>query len=220
MRRNVRRHADGDAACPVDQKVRKFCRHNDGLGERAVVVVAEVDRFLVEVIEQRMRRLLQTAFRVTLGRRGVAVDGTEVALAVDQRQAERPVLRHASQRIVDRHVAMRMVFTHHVTGDAGTFDVFLVPVDAQLRHAIEDAPVHGLQAVTDVRKRAADDDAHRVIEIRPLHFLHDGDGLDAWRELPAAWGCLFSQNRSRSLCRITERCIAERLVQRQFEREF
>ena len=89
-----------------------------------------------------------------------------------------------------------MVFTHHVTGDAGAFDVFLVPVDAELGHAVEDAPVHGLEAVAHVRKRAADDDAHRVIEIRPLHFLHNGDGLDAWRELPAAGGCLLSQNGS------------------------
>ena len=30
--------------------------------------------------------------------------------------------------------SMRMVFTHHVTGDAGAFDVFLVPVDAEFGH--------------------------------------------------------------------------------------
>jgi MarC family membrane protein len=86
-----------------------------------------------------------------------------------------------------------MEFTHHVTGDAGALDVFLVPVDAELVHPVEDAPMHGLEAVAHIGKRAADDNAHRVIEIGPLHFLHDGDGLDAWRELPAAGGCLLSQ---------------------------
>jgi len=35
-----------------------------------------------------------------------------------------------------------------------------------------------LQTVTDVGERAADDDRHRVIEIRPTHLLFDVDGLN------------------------------------------
>jgi hypothetical protein len=53
---------------------------------RAVVVVAEVDRFLVEVVEQRMGGLFQAAFGVALGGRRVAVDRAEIALTVDQRR--------------------------------------------------------------------------------------------------------------------------------------
>ncbi len=113
---------------------------------------------------------------------------------------------------------MRMVFTHHVTGDAGAFDVFLVPVEPKLVHPVKDAPVHGLQAITDIGKRAADDHAHRVIEIGPLHFLHDGNRLDAWWVLAAAGCALFSQLRSRSLLRIRQIFIAECTGQRQFRR--
>ncbi len=72
-----------------------------------------------------MRRLLQPALGIAFGRRRIAVDRAEIALPVDQRQAQRPGLGHAGQRIVDRQVAVRMVLTHHVTGDAGAFDVFL-----------------------------------------------------------------------------------------------
>ncbi|MNV93449.1 hypothetical protein D3C71_1881450 [compost metagenome] len=88
---------------------------------------------------------------------------------------------------------MRVILTHHVPGDAGAFDVFLVPVDAELAHPVEDAAMNGFQTVTHVWKRAADDDAHGVIEIGPLHFLDDGNRLDAWRSLSAAGSALLSQ---------------------------
>ncbi|MNL82503.1 hypothetical protein D3C87_2099000 [compost metagenome] len=53
--------------------------------------------------------------------------------------------------------------------------------------------MNGFQTVTHVWKRAADDDAHGVIEIGPLHFLDDGNRLDAWRSLSAAGSALLSQ---------------------------
>ena len=34
----------------------------------------------------------------------------------------------------------------------------------------------GLEAVADVGQRAADDDRHRVVEIRPAHLVFDIDG--------------------------------------------
>ena len=160
--------------------------------------------------------LLQAAFRVTLGGRRIAVDRTEIALTVDQGQAQRPVLRHARQRIVDRGIAVRMVFTHHVTGDAGRLHIFLVPVDPHLAHREQDAPVDRLQTVADIGKRTAHDNAHRVVEIRPLHFLHDGNRLDALRVLAAAGSVLLSQIRSRSLFGITAEFIADRPGKRQF----
>ena len=45
-----------------------------------------------------------------------------------------------------------------------------------LVHAVEDAAVHGLEAVADVGQRAPDDDAHRVVEIRLAHLVFDVDG--------------------------------------------
>ena len=88
------------------------------------------------------------------------------------------VLRHAHQRVVDRLVAMRVIFADDVADDARRFAVGLVPVVAALVHRVEDAPMHRLQAVAHVGKRAADDHAHRVIDVGPAHLVGDGDRLD------------------------------------------
>ncbi len=114
--------------------------------------------------------LLQPALGVAHGRRVVAVDGTEVALPVDQRVAQREVLRHPDERVVDRHVAVRMVFPHHVADDARALHVRAVEDDVRLVHRVQDAAMDRLQPVADVRKRPADDHAHRVIEVGMPHF--------------------------------------------------
>jgi hypothetical protein len=174
-------HADGDAAGAVDQQVGKARRQDDGLVLGIVVVGLEVDGVLVDVVEQRMRGAGEAHFRVSHGRRGVAVDGAEVALAVDQRQAQRIGLRHAHQRVVDRLVAVRVILTDDVADDAGRLAVGLVPVVAVLVHGEQDAPVHGLQAVAHVGQGARHDHAHGVVEVGALHLLLDGDRADVFR---------------------------------------
>ncbi len=104
---------------PLTSRFRNFAGTTTGSLSVPSIVLSEVDGILIEVVEQRMRHLLQAAFGVTFGRRRVAVDGTEITLTVDQRQAKRPGLRHAGERVINRRVAVRVVFTHHVTGDAG-----------------------------------------------------------------------------------------------------
>ena len=178
VRRDVRRHADRDAAGAVDQQVRELGRQDRGFPQRTVVVFAEFDRVFVEVVEQRVGDLRQPALGVTIGGRRVTVDRAEVALAVDQRHAHREVLRQAHERVVDREVAVRVIFAHRLADDAGALHVFLVPVEPQLLHREQDAAVDRLQAVADVGQRAADDDAHRVLEIRALHLVRDRHGPD------------------------------------------
>ena len=119
MRRNIGRHADGDAARAIDQKIGKARRQDDGLALLAVVIRLEIDRVGIDVLEQRQRRPREARFGVAHRRRRIAVDRTEIALPVDQRQAHREGLRHAHQRVIDRGVAMRVIFTHHVADDAG-----------------------------------------------------------------------------------------------------
>ena len=165
VRRDVGRHADGDAAGAVDQQIGKARRQHRRLALVAVIVGLEIDGVLVDVVEQRHRRLRQPAFGVAHGRRRIAVDRAEIALPVDQRQAHGEILRHAHQRVVDRLVAVRVIFAHHVADHARRFDVFLVGRVALLVHRIEDAPVHRLQAVAHVGQRARHDHAHGVIEI-------------------------------------------------------
>src|SRR3546814_2390430 len=51
----------------------------------------------------------------------------------------------------------------------------LVEIVAELLHREQHAAVHRLEAVTCIRQRAADDDAHRVVEIRALHLVFEID---------------------------------------------
>ena len=101
VRRDVGRHADGDAAAAIDQQVGKLGRQHARFAERAVVVVLVVDRVLVEIVEQRLRDLGQARFRVSHRGGGIAVDRTEIALPVDQRHPHREGLRHADHRVID-----------------------------------------------------------------------------------------------------------------------
>ena len=55
---------------------------------------------------------------VAHGGRRVAVDGAEVALAVDERVAHGEGLREAHHRLVDGGVAVRVVLTEDLTDDA------------------------------------------------------------------------------------------------------
>ena len=182
MGRDVGRHADGDAAGAIDQQVGEAGRQNVRLDRQFVVVGMEIDGVLVDIVEQAFRRLGQTRLGVAHRRRRVAVHRSEIALPVDQRQAHGEVLRHADHGVVDRAVAVRMVFTHHVTDDTRRFLVGLVAVVAAFLHRIKDAAMYRFQAVTNVGERAADDHAHRVIEIAAPHLLFDGDRRNVgWR---------------------------------------
>ena len=69
-----------------------------------------------------------------------------------------------------------MVVAHHVADDFRRFRILFVELEAHLLHAVEDAAVDGLEAIPGVGQGAADDDGHRVVEIRPAHLLVDVDG--------------------------------------------
>jgi hypothetical protein len=181
VRRDVCRHADRDAACAVDQEVGEARRQNERLLFGAVVIRLEVDGVLVDVFEQRLGRLGHAAFGVAHRRRRIVVDRAEVALTIDQRHAHREVLRHAHQRVVNRLIAVRVIFTDHVADDTRRFHMLLVGRVSLLVHRVKDASVHGLEAVARVRERTRHDHAHRVIEIRTLHFVGEGHRTDVRR---------------------------------------
>ena len=168
MRRDVGGHADGDAHRAVDQQRRDARRQHDGLGARAVVVRAERHRVLIEFREQFVADARQPAFGVAHGRGAVAVERAEVARAVDQRIAQRERLRHAHQRLVQRAVAVRVVVAHHVADDLGALAVLGVGGEVLLPHRVEDAALHGLQAVAHVGQGARRDDREGVVEVARL----------------------------------------------------
>ena len=181
VRRDVGRHADGDAAGAIDEQIGEARRQDDRLELLFVVVRLEVDRVLVEILEQRERDRVESCLGVTRGGRRVAVDRAEIALPVDERRAHREVLRHAHERVVDREIAVRMKFAHRVADGARRFVVGSVRREIEFLHRVEDAAVNRLQAVANIGQGAAHDHAHRVIEIAAFHFVEDRDGLDVGR---------------------------------------
>ena len=68
-----------------------------------------------------------------------------------------------------------MILTHHIADGARRFSIRLAGRISCFVHAVQNTPMDGLEAVADVRQCTADNDGHRVIEIRPPHFVFDID---------------------------------------------
>ena len=179
VRRNIGRHADRDAAGAIDEKIGKLRRQDDRLELLLVVIGAEIDGVLVEILEQSPSRPFRAALRCSAAAAGGS-PSTEPKLPCpsSKRQPHREILRHAHQRVVDREIAVRMVFAHRLADDARRFVVGPVGREIVLAHREQNAPMHRLQPVAHVGQCAADDHAHRVIEIAALHFVGDRNGLD------------------------------------------
>ena len=117
--RDVRRHSDGDAGGAVGEQVGQTCRQRQRLLERAIEVLEQVDGVLVEVDEELHRDRAQPRLRVAHGGRRVVVHRAEVALAVDERIAQRERLGEANHRLIHRTIAVRVVLAEHLTDDTG-----------------------------------------------------------------------------------------------------
>ena len=116
--RDVGRHADRDAGAAIDQDVREARRQHLRFLPAAVIIGLEVDRVLVDIVEQRLGRAREPRLGVAMAAGAIAVHRAEIALPVDQRQTHGKILRHAHQRVVDRGVAMRMIVAHDVADDS------------------------------------------------------------------------------------------------------
>ena len=178
VRRHVRRHPDGDPGRAVDEQVREARRQRERLLARLVVVRPEVDRVHVDVAQHLRREPRQPALGVAHRGRRVVVERAEVALAVDERVAQRERLRHAHEGVVDRLVAVRVVLAHHFADDRGGLLVGPVRLHPRVVHAPEDAAMDGLEAVPHVGERATDDDGHRVVEEARAHLQLELARLD------------------------------------------
>ena len=179
VRRDVGRHAHGDALRPVDEQVGEARRQHHRLVRGAVVVGHHVDGLLVDVGHELEGQRRQPALGVAHGRRAVVGPAAaEAAVAVDQRVAERELLDHAGQRLVDGRVAVGVVRPHDLAHDLGALVVRPVRAQPVVEHGVEDPAVHRLEAVAHVGQGAGDDDRHGVLEERALHLLLDLNGLD------------------------------------------
>ena len=173
--RDVRGHADGDAVGPVHQQVGEAGRQHRGLLQALVVVGLEVDGLLVQVAQQFHGRLVQAGLGVTHGGGTIAVDGTEVAVAVDEGQAQAEGLGQAHHGVVHGGVTMGMVLADDVADGTGRLHVGLARGVARLVHGVQDAAVHRLQAVAHVGQGAGHDNGHGVFQEGGLHlFTEEG----------------------------------------------
>jgi hypothetical protein len=197
VRRDVRGHTDGDARAAVDEQVREAAGQHDRLEGLAVVVGAELDGVLVDVAHHLHGQRRHAALGVPGGGGRVVTGGAEVALALDQRVAHAPVLHEAHEGVVDRGVTVRVVLPHDLTDDAAALVEAAVGPVATVVHRVDDAAVHGLEAVTHVGQRAADDDAHGVLDVAALHLGVEVDRLRAVgvdrgllsHRVPSCWWC-------------------------------
>ena len=181
VRRDRGGHANRDALRAVGEQVREAAGQNHRLLALAVVIRAELDAVLVDAFQQQPRDIGHARFGVAVGGGIIAVDIAEIALAVDQRIARGEVLRQADHGVVDRLVAMRMERAHHVADDFSGLLEGRAGVEPQQTHAVEDAPVHRLQAVAGVRQRAVHDGRKRVRKIALFQRIAQHDLVDLGR---------------------------------------
>ena len=181
VRGNIGGHAHSDAAGAIDQEIGDTRRQDDRLLLLAVIVVLEVDSIEVKVRQQGGRGPGHPAFGVPHLGRGIAVNRSEVALAVHKQQAHREGLGHADKGVIDRLVAVRVQARQDVAHHAGGLGIGTVRAHAQVVHREQDPPVDRLEAVTDIRKRTADDHAHGIVEVRAAQLVLDGDRHNAGR---------------------------------------
>ena len=149
VRRHVGGHADRDAGGAVDEQVRERGGQHGGLHELVVVVGHEVDYVFVEIGGQRLRGRCHARLGVA-GGRGAVVEGAEVTVAVNEGQTQREGLGEAHHGVVDGGVAVRVELTHDLAGHTGALDVSLIGAQTHLLHHVEDAALHGLEAVAGI----------------------------------------------------------------------
>ena len=195
MRRDIGRHADGDARGAIGEQVGEIGRQHRRLLLAPVVIGAEIDRVLVDAVEQMRGDRGQPRLGVAVGGGVIAVDIAEIALAVDQRIADGEILREPRQRVVDRLIAVGMEVAHGVADDLGAFAELALGAEPELLHGVEQPPMHGLQPVAHVGQRAVHDGGERVGEVALLQRLAQIDRLD--RPLRIRWRCIRFPMRSR-----------------------
>ena len=144
VRRNVGRKADRNAGGAVDQQVGIARWQHVRLLEGVVKVEAERHGILVDVAQHLQRQRRHACFGITHRSGAVAVDGTEVAVTVDQKAAQAVRLSHTHHRVIDRAVAMRMIFAEAITDNTRALLMRFIRRHAQLVERKENAALDGL----------------------------------------------------------------------------
>ena len=179
VRRDVGGHAHRDAGAAIEQQHRHLRREQHRLLQGAVEVGREVHRALAGLGEQQLGVAGQPGLGVAHGGEGLGVvRRAPIALAIHQGIAERKRLRHQHHGFVAGAVAMGMELAQHVAHGAGRLGELGVAGEAELAHGEDDAPLHGLQPIGDMRQGPVVDDVHGVVQVRPLGVGAQGQAFE------------------------------------------
>ena len=165
MRRNLGRHANGNARRAVQQHKRQLGRQLHRFLKIAVVIGLKIHRPQIYFFEQKLRNGRETGFRITHRRCRVAVAGTEITFRHKERIAKRKGLSHAHQGVIHRLVTVRMIFAEHVTHNTGAFDASALKFQPHPVHVYQDAALDRFLPVGHFRKRSALHHRHGVFKI-------------------------------------------------------
>ena len=168
VRRNPGREPDRDSKAPVEEPKGQPRGKQHRLIEFPVVVLDEIDGALPDLRQQEFGVAGEFRLRVPISGSCISIPGTKVPLPVDQRVAHRERLSEVHQRLVGRAVAVRVVLAEHLAdvaralGEAG-----------RARHRVQDAALHRLESVRDLRQRSRLDGRDRVAEVGVRRMLLD-----------------------------------------------
>ena len=164
VRQDLAREADGDALGTLRQQQRELHRQEDRLLVAAVVARLPLGGLGVE--DHVERELAQARLDVARCGGGVAgEDVAPVALAVDQQV----LLAQLHERVADAGIAVRVVL-HRVPDDVRHLVVAAI---VELLHRMQDAALHGLQAVVQCGHGPLEDHVAGIVQ-EPLtvHAAH------------------------------------------------
>ncbi|GBD11880.1 hypothetical protein HRbin23_01560 [bacterium HR23] len=169
-------HAHGDTAGTVDQQVREAGGKHHRLLKGAIKVRDEIHSVPLNVGQHLFGDGGEAGLGIAHGSGGVVVNGAEVALAIHQGVAQGEILGHAHHRLVDRGIAVGMIFPQHLPHDTGRLLIGGAGAQAQLVHGVEDASLHGLEAVPHIGQGPCHDNRHGVVQVRGAQFLLNAHG--------------------------------------------
>ena len=132
---------------PLTMRFGNLDGRTEGSTERVVVIRDKIDRFLIDVCQQLGGELGHADLGISHGRRGIAINGAEISLAVDQRITEREILGHSDNGIINRHIAVGMIFTDDIADDSRRFLVGFIPIVAELIHGVKNAAMNGFKTI-------------------------------------------------------------------------